>query len=136
MSLFDSNVIQALTDTLNAASVRQQVIANNIANAETPGFKRSDTRFSDMLAQALGQPAGKIPLSQDNTRDMGGAPSLQDLAPQVVTDYTTAGQLNGNNVDMDVEQSNMATNTLLYDTAAQELSDRLSLESYVITTNQ
>jgi len=134
VGLFQSPVLDALKDALNAASLRQQVIANNIANADTPGFKRSDVNFAGVLAEALGR-GNQLPLLTDDPRDMGGAPSLADLVPPVVTDYSTSGQADGNNVDMDAEQADMAANTLYYETAAQEISDRLSLDSYVITTN-
>jgi flagellar basal-body rod protein FlgB len=134
VGLFQSPVLDALQDALNAASLRQQLIANNIANVDTPGFKRSDVHFAALLAQALGE-GDRLPLLTDNPRDIGGTPSLTDLVPVVVTDYNTSGRLDGNNVDMDAEQAEMAANTIYYETAAQEISDRLALDSYVITTN-
>lgn len=134
MSLFQSSVVTALQDALNASSLRQQVIANNIANASTPGFKASDVQFGTLLAQALGK-SDQLPMVANNPRDLGGVSSLVDVAPQVVTDNSTSDQLDGNNVDMDAQQSEMAANTLYYETAAQEISDRLSLDGYIITTS-
>ncbi|MDA8335227.1 MAG: flagellar basal body rod protein FlgB [Peptococcaceae bacterium] len=134
MSLFQSNVVTALQDALNASSLRQQVLANNIANAATPGFKRSDVHFAGLLAQALGS-SNRLPMAADNPRDLGGVPSLADLVPRVVTDNSTSAQLDGNNVNMDAEQADMAANAIYYETAAQEIGDRLSLDDYVINTN-
>jgi len=135
LGLFQSTVVTALQDALQASSLRQQVLANNIANADTPGFKRSDVEFAGLLARALGE-SNQLAMEANNPRDLGGISSLADLSPRVITDYSTSRRLDGNNVDMDAEQADMAANAIYYETAAQEIGDYLSLDSYVITTNQ
>ena len=56
MELFDTTMV-GLERAMSGAQMRQQVLANNLANANTPGFKRSDVDFHSALAAAFGQGA-------------------------------------------------------------------------------
>lgn len=103
MGLFD------LTDTvlqrgLEGASLRQQVLSNNLANANTAGFKRSDVDFQSSLASALG--------SSDPSQ------SLDSLAFTPQADSSTTMTLDGNNVDTDTEMANLTSNAVEYETLA------------------
>ena len=103
MGLFD------LTDTvlqrgLEGASLRQQVLSNNLANANTAGFKRSDVNFESSLASALG--------TSDPTAAIEGV----SFTPQ--TDSSTTMTLDGNNVDTDTEMADLTSNAVQYETMA------------------
>jgi flagellar basal-body rod protein FlgB len=113
---------QRLESAINAASIRQRVIANNIANAGVPYFKRSDVKFEEMLSSALGREgnsglAGRI----TNTRHIPINNAYLVPTPQVVTDESTAINNNGSNVDMDKEMSLLAENTLRYNLMSQQV---------------
>jgi len=99
MGLFDITQI-ALDRALTGAAARQQALANNIANANTPLFKRSDVDFQSSLAQALNGGASPDQLQQ------------LDFQPQV--DNTSSIRVDGNNVDMDQEMASLAGNTITY----------------------
>lgn len=104
--------------SLKAAELRQQVIAHNIANVNTAGFKRSEVAFEDILNQKL---------------DKGA--SLEDLTkvePEVVKDNSTSMRLDGNNVDIDIEMSNMAANNILYNTLITQLNSKIGIMRLVI----
>lgn len=131
--LFTGGSIGLLEKSLGAASVRQRVMANNIANANTPGFKKSDVLFEDVLQQALAD--GPI-LRQVRTHDqhLGKlAASVQQVQPQIVTSNATAIRNDGNNVDIEAEMAHIAQNSLYYNALAQQLSSRLSSLKTVIS---
>lgn len=124
----DSVSFQVLQNALQAANLRQQVYANNIANADTPGFKRSDVQFESLLQNALHSagggslPGGQNALSGGAAENIRAAASVQ---PTVVTDSTTTVDNNGNNVNVDDEMVSLAENQLKYNTLTEDLSLRL-----------
>lgn len=110
MGLFD------LTDSvvqrgLEGASLRQQVLSNNLANANTAGFKRSDVDFESSLSAALG----------------GGQQAVDSLQFQPKTDTTTSMRADGNNVDTDAEMSNLTANAIQYETLTAVEAQRMGM---------
>ncbi|NLI13208.1 MAG: flagellar basal body rod protein FlgB [Peptococcaceae bacterium] len=131
MELFSSPVLVSLKKGLDAAALRQRVIANNIANVNTPGFKKSAVEFESLLKAALGRDTVKLVTT--GPKHFGAAPRLAELRPEVRVNEATSMREDGNNVDMDEEMTNMAINSIKYQAETRELSDRYSLLSYVIT---
>lgn len=122
-SLLSAPQISVLEESLYASSLRQKVISNNIANVNTPGFKKSEVIFEDLLQEQL---AGKsMPLARTNDRHLSGGKD-GELAPFVNTVETTSFRTDGNNVDIDVEMANLAKNNIYYNAVAQQLSRQLS----------
>ncbi|MBC7105909.1 MAG: flagellar basal body rod protein FlgB [Firmicutes bacterium] len=113
---------------LDAAALRQRVIANNVANVNTPGFKKKAVRFEEFLRRALEE--WRLGLLATDPRHLQPRP---EIAPQVVTPTSATMRADGNNVDLEEEMVALAANTLAYQTAAQEAARRLALLSYVIT---
>ncbi|MCL6515643.1 flagellar basal body rod protein FlgB [Alicyclobacillus sp.] len=117
----DNAVFQLLQNALNAAQLRQQVYANNVANVDTPGFKRQDVVFEDLLQSALGAAAA----------DGGVSPSPAAMAvalqvtPSVVRDGTSVMDNNGNNVDIDAEMAKLAQNQIRYNALVEDVRMRL-----------
>ena len=112
MELFDTTIV-GLERAMSGSALRQQVIANNIANANTPNFKASDVDFHAALAQAFaGQP----------TADQIAATSF---AAQ--TDSASTGRLDGNNVDIDQQMANLSENTLDYQSLESVMASRISI---------
>jgi flagellar basal-body rod protein FlgB len=110
--------------SLDASALSHKVIANNIANVDTPGFKRADVVFSDKLKRALEarQNAGEtLALARTDSRhlDPQAPEDLDALQPEVVTDASTSLRNDGNNVDIDHEVSLLSQNTVWYQTLAQ-----------------
>ncbi len=111
---------------LDAASVRHSVIANNLANVDTPGYKRSEVVFEEELRKAI---AGhnRITGLITNAKHIliGGGVSLEELTPKVTIRRETSMRNDGNNVDIDREMAALAKNTLLYSALAQGLNGEL-----------
>lgn len=120
------NTLQLLQQSINAATMRQQVYANNIANANTPNYKRQDVLFETYFQSAVNAPIQAqmgethIPISQN-----GSSSVISDVVPQVVTDTSTTVDNNGNNVDVSNEMASLAENQVRYDTLVQDVTDRL-----------
>lgn len=135
--IFDSRTFAALERSLDAASLRQQVISNNLANANTPGYKASHVVFESLLQQALDgtNPATPrlLPVAT-NTRHFGlsaaAASSLQTadpalaVRPQVVRETGTAGRNDGNNVDVEREITDLTENSLVYGALVSQVNTR------------
>lgn len=128
--MFDSPVMIALARQLDSASLSQRVIANNVANVNTPGFKKSHVAFADELKRALDARAPALATS--NPRHLGGAADIKGVAPRVVQETETTMRYGQNNVDIDQEMVNLAANTILYDFSVNSLSGRYGILGYVI----
>jgi flagellar basal-body rod protein FlgB len=119
VSLFDVTN-SALEVAIRGTEQRQSVLANNLANVNTPNFKRSDISFQGALASALG--------SSD------GDPSTVDATPfQMTTDTSTSMRADGNNVDVDIESANLSKNQLLFDSVMAIDTKRLHTMDQAIT---
>lgn len=101
---------------LDVRARRTEVIANNLANADTPGFKARDLDFRTALARAAGdKTAGGVHLSTTQAGHIGGAASA-DAATNPDLKYRTplAPALDGNTVDAQLEQAAFAENSVRY----------------------
>lgn len=113
--------VDMLAKLLDVADLRHRVLANNVANVNTPEYRQLDVSFEDAFAQALNR--GSI---QQATR----------LNPLLVEGLGGATRVDGNNVDIDMEMSRLTKNTLLYRTFAQLLATELSTMRTAISGRQ
>lgn len=101
--------ITVLSKGADAAWLRNDCISNNIANADTPGYKREDVDFKAQLKRAMGT------CSQESVDAKVGSLTLSDLRPMSYTDYASFSyRSDGNNVDPEVENVYLAENQLYY----------------------
>jgi len=123
MDLLSGVSYQRLEGALHAASMRQSVLQNNVANVDTPNFKRSDVQFEQLLSQAMngGGQSHLIGRRTDSRHIPIGASGTIPEA-QVLTDRTTAFNNSGNNVDIDSEMTKLAENQLRYNLYVQQLN--------------
>ena len=120
MELFDVT-FQTLDLALGAAGKRQEVLANNLANVNTPGYKRLDVEFDGMLAKAV-----------DAAR-AGDRSALDAMRPGVSTDDSVAVRADGNSVDVDQEMAFLAENNIRYNALVQLSQKKLEGLKYVIS---
>lgn len=109
-----TNTINLLRMGLDAATLRHKAISNNIANVNTPKFKRQIVNFEEQLAKVYD---GKVDLVGARTDDRHipiGDTSYVDVRPEIVTDRAHVMRNDKNNVDVDIEMSDLAKNTMLY----------------------
>jgi flagellar basal-body rod protein FlgB len=111
---------QILERALDAAWLRNEIISHNIANADTPGYKKYQVRFEDELKAAMANRiTGKK--TRDKHMDIGTA-SINEVAPRIERSDYTKMRVDENNVDMDIEMANLAKNTIIYNTLIQKIS--------------
>jgi flagellar basal-body rod protein FlgB len=108
--LFGGDAFIATSRALDASALRHQIIANNLANINTPGYKRQDVTFESQLSRAL-----------DERKEGGktGENPVDSVQPAVITQNTTSMRQDGNNVDMEAENVNAAINTLRFEALSQ-----------------
>ncbi|MEO7995587.1 MAG: flagellar basal body rod protein FlgB [bacterium] len=106
-------LIQSLSVNLHRSAVQQRVIAQNLANSETPHYKA----FRVVLDSAMGgEAAGSLPLWRTDPGHLGAPGAGGGLdGVQVTRDTTTSLRNDGNNVDVDRELADLSANTLYYD---------------------
>ena len=130
-TLFDRQ-IQFHQTALNLQAHRQQLIASNIANADTPNYKAKDVDFRAALQGALQAATSTVPLATTQSGHIqgGGAPTLEGL-----TGYRRELQsaVDGNTVNMDVERAAFAENALHYEASVTFINGMLRSMNSAIT---
>jgi len=91
------NIVGLLESGIKAEELRQRTIASNIANLETPGYRRLDVRFEDLLAKAM---------KSQHAGDSDGP------EPEVFQPGTTPMKSNGNDVSLEMEVGEMLKNSI------------------------
>ena len=128
--------LDILTREMEVSTLRRNVIANNIANAGTPNFKRSDVNFESQLKRALDSQKRVSDFSQFVTDPKHIAfdkpMDWRHVAPRRVLDYLTEAKNNGNNVDIEQEGMDSMNNQLLYTTLAQVISSEFQRVNLVL----
>lgn len=126
----DGQVLSVLQKGLDASSMRQKVLTNNVANIDTPNFKRSDVDFQAVLGAALGKKSRVLPLKMTDSKHMYGIE--EGGGSGIVTDHSTSLRNDGNNVDVDREMTYVAENGLYYNSLTRTISSQLGLLRTVI----
>jgi|SRR5699024_2874256 len=118
MRLFD-NTFTSLEGALQYASKRNQMISNNIANADTPYYKSKDLVFKSHLNKAM---ENKVTSKRTHSKHYKSSTMKQSY--QVVTNHRTMFNHNGNNVDMDIEMANLAKNQIYYQAVVDNINSK------------
>jgi len=111
------NYLRFNETALSLRAQRQELIASNIANADTPNFKARDIDFASAMQGALSRSGGGNGLAATNNGHMQGAAdgkTLPDGTP-VLYRGVVQGAVDGNTVDMDVERNQFADNAVRYE---------------------
>jgi len=106
----------ALAKTLDGAAARQKAIANNIANVETPGYKRVYVSFENELKRVMEGGTGH------SVRE-----GLKELMPIQRTDLVSPDKPDGNNVNIDAEIADLAKNALKQKATAVLLEAKIAM---------
>ncbi len=110
-----SNIMEK---ALNASLARNDTISQNIANVDTPNYKRKDVAFEQYFADSL------------NRANMN---SEDDIQPTIIEDNSdNKMRIDGNNVDIDSEMSYLAKNTIKYNALVQLINSNFSKIKNVI----
>ena len=119
-----SYTYELIKQGLDTANMRSKAIANNMANVNTQGYKKYNVSFEDTLTDVSSElrKTGRVELS---SKEIGKI--------DVEKDTTTSMNMNGNNVDIELEKTNQAANTLLYNALIGKANSKLSTKKYIIS---
>jgi flagellar basal-body rod protein FlgB len=109
---------------LNLRAARQELIASNIANADTPNYKAKDIDFASALQGALTGNAQKLQVAVTSPQHLAGATGESVMGAPVMYRKPSQPSADGNTVDMDVEQAQFADNALRYEASVRFVSDK------------
>lgn len=122
------NYVNVLGKAAEASWLRDELLNNNIANVDTPNYKRKDVQFESYLMTAV---AGGDSLD-DNIDSL----DLSVLNPTTYTEYAGLSyRQDGNNVDIDTESAELAKNQLRYYTLIDSMSQEFSRIRMVLSRN-
>jgi len=128
-----NNGFKFMEDALNLRAYRQQVLASNIANADTPNYKARDIDFSKELQRVQGVQLGNLNLSATSSKHMQA--SAGTLNTQALYRAAVQPSIDGNTVDMDVERAQFADNAIHYQFAVEYLRDGFRKMQSAIAAN-
>jgi flagellar basal-body rod protein FlgB len=134
-SLIDAKPINVMERGMQAANLRQAVISNNIANVNTPNFKKSGVVFEDLLAKELGmgEDAHKLGLVRTNDRHLP-IESNKHVVASIERDASTTMRVDNNNVDIDKEMAGLAKNQIYFNALSRSMSGTISRVKNAITS--
>jgi flagellar basal-body rod protein FlgB len=132
--MFDSSVFKVLKKSLDTAQLRHKVAAQNIANVDTPLYKKAFVKFEDELRLALTEVSGlkgsvthssHIPIPSD-------IPRLDEVQGRSYVENDYKNRVDRNNVDLEEEMASLSRNTILFNVYSQLLATKYKMFSDVI----
>ena len=119
-----------LKNAMDGAGTAHGVIANNIANVNTPNFRRSDVSFKDALAATEAAAADPdelgLAITSDRHLAAGGAQGAQPFAVTTTIQQDQQMRVDGSNVDVDQEMAKLSLNSAYAQTMGQLLQNQYS----------
>ncbi len=139
-----SGIYGILGESLNVLSDRQDIIASNVANANTPGYKAKELNFEQVMKNLVPS-VDSLPMKATSENDLGGSNSNGGYAPvsdggQAYIKSLVHNQkdesipaLDGNTVDISSQMSDMASNAIRFQAVAGLLSKKFATLTYALT---
>jgi flagellar basal-body rod protein FlgB len=122
-----------LEKSLNAAWARNDVISQNLANVDTPEYKRKDIAFEEFLNDSMGKTSLEGNLTDKRHIPINSG-NVEKIEPALVEDNSDSSmRIDGNNVDIDSEMANLAKNQIKYNALIQMINGSYSRIKSVIS---
>ena len=119
-----------LQKALDGVWQKQRAISNNIANHETPGYKAIKVNFEDSLEKEIEKLGSGTPTKE---KIQEGIDALKNSDIEVYSDYSTSERADGNNVDLDQENIEMAKAQIQYQYLTRSMTDMFARLRYAIS---
>jgi flagellar basal-body rod protein FlgB len=129
------DMLQFNSEALRLRAQRQEMIASNLANGDTPHYKAVDFKFADALRQATGQSSAQLSTvrAEPMARTAAGHLNAQgtsgrfsaNLSTKVMYRTPTQANVDGNTVDVDAERARFADNSVRYEASLRFLNSQL-----------
>lgn len=123
--------VDLLTSAADYSWKRNEVISSNIANVDTPNYKRQDVSFESVLSAAVAKAGSSSRTLTQTVRNI----NYDTVSPVVYTDNSNLSyRLDGNNVDIDMEEIELASNQLYYEGVIDGISQNFARLKTAMTT--
>lgn len=126
----DSITSAILQRALDGSWQKQRAIANNVANHETPGYKAIKVDFEKSLEKEIKKLENGIPTKEKIAE---GIDALKSSEIKVFSDYSISNRADGNNVDMELENIEMAKTQIQYQYLTRSMTDMFARLRYAIS---
>ena len=142
MSFEITKSFKYLESAISARAIKQDLIAGNIANADTPYYKPRDLDFETALSKKVAEEFGnkttekKLELAKTDSKMMD---PVDDFNPSKPTIYIRDGHLarnDGNSVDLDVETTELSKNNMMYNSVIEALKKETQIFKAVISASK
>lgn len=129
MNLGAFGYVNVLKTAADASWLREEVLTNNIANVDTPNYKRQDVEFSTYLNSAIEQAASPASALTQKVNNI----DLDNITTRTYTDNASLSyRLDGNNVDLSTENAELASEQLNYTALIDSINNEFSRMKAVI----
>jgi len=136
-----SKSFSILEKSLYYRRIRQDIIASNIANADTPFYRPKDIRFEEALQEEINKKFNniktqKLELAKTHKKHLKGFDEDNNLKPTIFHRDGHLARNDGNSVDIDVETTEMAKNNISYNATIQALRKNIAIFKAVIDSTR
>ncbi|MBU5437715.1 flagellar basal body rod protein FlgB [Tissierella sp. MSJ-40] len=123
------NNVDFFSKALNGTWERNKAIVHNMANENTPNYKRTVVTFEDQLRQFMTE--DRVSLKTTNEKHIGKG--IDEYSPKVMVDKSTSYRFDGNNVNIETETADLAKNTIMYDALIRQVINEFDKIKNVIS---
>ena len=127
---------ELMKEALDYRAMRQDMIASNIANADTPFYRPKDIRFEEKLLEekrkVFGEESHKLELAKTSSKHLEGVDEKDSSRAQIFFRDGHMARNDGNSVDLDVETSEMAKNSIMYNALVNGMKKQAAIFRAVI----
>ncbi len=120
-----------LEKALDGSWLKHKAINQNIANSDTPGYKKINVEFEKQLKDAINENKGKLYIT--NEKHIPHINYSKNFSPKITEQKGYSYRFDKNNVNMDVEQAELAKNAIKYDALARSITDEYEKMKNVIS---
>ena len=121
---------------LNLRTYRQQVLAGNIANADTPNYKARDFEFETALKGALaGRSEGALSMARTNAAHLNSPESSAAGSARLMYRTPAQDSADGNTVEMDVERAQFSENAIRYEAGITFITHQLRMQTAALQSS-
>ncbi len=135
MGLHISDSLPLAIKALDYRALRQKLISGNIANVDTPYYRARDIRFEDVLAKeahTLQQKEPKLEMAKTNPMHLEPMQTQSSNRAQIFFRGSHPTRNDGNNVDIDIESTEMSKNAIMFDALTSAIKKQSMIFKSVI----
>ena len=140
MSISISRTATLLKDAMNYRSARQDMIASNIANVDTPNYKPRDISFEQSLIakkeELLKDSSHQLKMAQTNSKHLKPKSESSSMKPTLYFRDGHMARNDGNSVDIDVETTEMSKNSIMFNALVGAMKKEYMIYKSVIEASQ